>query len=837
MRGYKASLSFGLSLLLCMLTMACSSGKPPAHIDPLVISTTPPPSGFVGVSYTFTLAARGGVPPYSWSISTGSLPPGVTLNAGTGMISGTPTSAGSFPVTVQCTDVQTPTAAVDTRRFTITIASITPLSVTTTTLAAAVVNQMYNATLSATGGLGPYTWSLTAGTLPAGLTLSSRGAITGTATALGTSTFTVQVTDSEPTPATVSAVLSLTVNVNTPVSITTTTLPPATVGLIYSGNLVATGGVTPYSWQLTAGTLPAGLNLSPFGIIFGTPTTAGSSSFTVQVKDSTMPTAQTATAQLTITVSTAGTLLITTTSLPDGAVGVAYSQRVTATGGTTPYTWAITAGALPPGLSLNSTSGIISGTPTTAGLAGFTMQVTDAVSATATADLSINVPGALSGNYAFSFNGFNAGSPVFMAGHFFADGNGNITSGVLDLSSASGTQPLVSFTGTNTLNSTSRLGQVSLNAGSLGAITWQLAQPATASTIRFIQNSNADGSGTYGSGVIEKQDTTAFSLAQLAGDYVFSWSGVDSTGARLAQIGTYSPSQDGMISTGSTDINDAGTLTSLASLTGNYTGLDSSTGRGVATFLVNGVTSTFTFYVVTASELFMVQTENTTPANLLVGSSVKQAIPNTGGITLGGSTVLELNGIQSATPDVMIGHGVFTAAGSGSSFTLSADENVGGALTAPSYSGNYSVDPSGRVTLSGTTFPAVMYLTTSNEGFVLGTDSSVKSGVLEAQVIQAGGLSGTYLGGSVAPVLAAVINEVDSTTVSTAGTLTSEYDTSGSAGSQQNQQINATYTPLVDGRAEVTNGGSTVDILYAVAAAKFVEMSTDANPKLVAQEQ
>ena len=66
MRGYKASLSFGLSLLLCMLTMACSSGKPPAHIDPLVISTTPPPSGFVGVSYTFTLAARGGVPPYSW---------------------------------------------------------------------------------------------------------------------------------------------------------------------------------------------------------------------------------------------------------------------------------------------------------------------------------------------------------------------------------------------------------------------------------------------------------------------------------------------------------------------------------------------------------------------------------------------------------------------------------------------------------------------------------------------------------------------------------------------------------------------------------------------------
>ena len=83
---------------------------------------------------------------------------------------------------------------------------------------------------------------------------------------------------------------------------------------------------------------------------------------------------------------------ISTTSLPDGDVGVAYSQTPGVTGSTTPYaSWSITSGALPAGLSLNSTTGAITGTPTTAGTNNFTIQVTDIVGGTATANLSITI--------------------------------------------------------------------------------------------------------------------------------------------------------------------------------------------------------------------------------------------------------------------------------------------------------------------------------------------------------------------------------------------------------------------------------------------------------------
>jgi hypothetical protein len=155
------------------------------------------------------------------------------------------------------------------------------LSLTTATLPDGYAGTAYSQTLTATGGKAPYSWSVTAGTLPAGLALSSAGVISGTPTTAGISTFTVQITDAN----SVKAGKSLTIAINAALSCATATLPDCYLGTTYNQTLTAVGGKAPYSWSVIDGTLPAGLALSSAGVISGTPSNAGNSSFTVQVTD------------------------------------------------------------------------------------------------------------------------------------------------------------------------------------------------------------------------------------------------------------------------------------------------------------------------------------------------------------------------------------------------------------------------------------------------------------------------------------------------------------------------------------------------------------------------
>ena len=170
--------------------------------------------------------------------------------------------------------------------------------ITTSSLPTDTVGKAYSATLSATGGVAPYVWSITYGALPGGLSLaSSSGVISGTPTAGGTAEFTVEVTDANGNIG--AAALSISIGPPAPLQITTTSLPPATVGSAYSATLQATGGVAPYSWAVTSGSLPAGLSLdASTGVISGTPTKTGSTSFGVAVTD-----AEGARAQGTLTIT------------------------------------------------------------------------------------------------------------------------------------------------------------------------------------------------------------------------------------------------------------------------------------------------------------------------------------------------------------------------------------------------------------------------------------------------------------------------------------------------------------------------------------------------------
>src|SRR5581483_8436993 len=223
------------------------------------------------------------------------------------------------------------------------------------------VNVAYpGATLSASGGLGSLTWSITPGSLPDGLTLNtSSGAISGTPTASGPFNFTVNVSDSKGKGAS----KPLSIAVASQPSISTTSLNGGQVGVAYSQGVSASGGAGSLTYSISNGNLPGGLGInSSSGVISGTPTGNGTSNFTVKVTDAN---SQTATKNLSINIASQPT--IGTTSLNGGEVGVAYSQGVSASGGVGSLTYSISNGNLPAGLGINSSSGVISGTPTSNG--------------------------------------------------------------------------------------------------------------------------------------------------------------------------------------------------------------------------------------------------------------------------------------------------------------------------------------------------------------------------------------------------------------------------------------------------------------------------------------
>jgi hypothetical protein len=183
-----------------------------------------------------------------------------------------------------------------------------PPAITTTTLPSGAVATAYSDTLAATGGSGTLTWSLASGSsLPAGLSLSTAGVISGTPTAPGTTNFTVKVTDAsqgQQGPVSASQPLSLMI-VPAPLTITTTSLPDAETNVAYNAPLQATGGTPPYIWTVASGSsLPSWLSLSGSGTnwsLTGTPTAAGTSNFSLTVTDSTTPTAQSKTQALSVT--------------------------------------------------------------------------------------------------------------------------------------------------------------------------------------------------------------------------------------------------------------------------------------------------------------------------------------------------------------------------------------------------------------------------------------------------------------------------------------------------------------------------------------------------------
>ncbi|MCZ2147194.1 MAG: Ig domain-containing protein [Bryobacterales bacterium] len=356
--------------------------------NPLTFTVTPPPvsiltdtltAAVIGRAYTFSLTASGGSPAYFWTVSSGALPAGLTLNPATGIISGIPTATGTASFTVRVTDSLQTTAE---KAFQLTV-TLPPFSIANdSTLPVGVVGAAYTLLLTASGGTPPYRWSTALA--PPGLALDAgTGVLSGTPTTNGAFTFIVQLADSSG----LNASKSFTLTVNpAPLVIATSAVFSGTVGLAYSQTFSATGGIPPYQWTLLSGSPGGGLTFDPTSAtISGAPQATGSFPFTIQVTDSLgVKTSK----SFTLVVENPKLNILTASPLPNGTAGSAYVQRFSAVGGTSPYSWTISAGSVP-GLALDGQTGNLSGIPTGAGTFNFTVTVRDAGALTASKSFSV----------------------------------------------------------------------------------------------------------------------------------------------------------------------------------------------------------------------------------------------------------------------------------------------------------------------------------------------------------------------------------------------------------------------------------------------------------------
>ncbi|MDF1565498.1 MAG: putative Ig domain-containing protein [Deltaproteobacteria bacterium] len=250
---------------------------------PLTVVTQALPDGIFGSEYSVRLTAVGGTPPLTWALSSGTLPPGMAVLPD-GILGGLSGSEGDFSFGVAVTDGDGASAS---RDLDLHVAQPGNLVVVTAELPRARLAEAYEASLLAAGGTPPYKWALDGpGRLPEGLTLDTDGRLWGTPTEVGVFDITVQVRDDRARFDT--NTLSLTVGADQGITILTGLLPSATYEIEYQAHLTATGGQTPYTWSITGGELPAGLDLEEDGRIVGTPIGDGQetlSAFIVEAVD------------------------------------------------------------------------------------------------------------------------------------------------------------------------------------------------------------------------------------------------------------------------------------------------------------------------------------------------------------------------------------------------------------------------------------------------------------------------------------------------------------------------------------------------------------------------
>jgi len=557
------------SLVVACATITLGGGAPPTNVT----------AGVAGYTHTFT--ATGGVSPWTFT-STGTLPTGLTLNPTTGVLSGTPSAAGPFNFTIVATDSATGATCTGSAPFSVTV--VCPaITVSPATLPGGIEGTAYSETVTATGGAGPYTFAVTAGALPTGLTLGNDGAITGTPSAEGEFTFTITATDSA-TSCTGSRAYTVRI---CPVIGLSAVPTCATVGSTYTTTITPSAGTAPFTFGVT-GTLPTGATLDAgTGVLTGTLTAAGTFPFTVTATD-----VNGCTGSQSYTVNVLD-MAPAAAALPDATFGTAYSQAVTASGGSGGFTYAVTAGSLPEGLTLNAATGELTGTPGGAlGTGSFSFTVTATNTATtctiAKAYTLVSRPVAVLDTYA---NG--AGNTEFYGGGY----------------APTPTTPFVT-SATNILS----------NDLGPGLTVTSLTQPAngtvtlgTAGAFRYTPNAGAETSATF--------------TYKVTSNGVESQAAANVTITLVGQVWYVNSSGANGIGTSNSPFN-------------NLANADVSSGAGDVVFVHTGAATTAGAITLDANQVLWGQGAafSLGGSGLTIGAVAKPTL--TGTVTLGGSSVL-----------------------------------------------------------------------------------------------------------------------------------------------------------------------------------------------------
>lgn len=760
----------------------------------------------------------------------------------------------------------------------------------------------YSYSIAVTGGVSPVKFTLVpgSGSLPAGLSMSQSGLITGKPSGPvsgqpNPSVFTVQATDSSTTP--VSATYTYSIYVSPAPTLAITAVSPLIAGYPnypYSTSISTTGGVRPFTFSLASGSLPPGLSLNTTnGVISGTPTTASNTpyTFTIQVTDSTLPTSQAVTSSsLAITIQPPPPLSVSPSSLPQGQTAAPYSTQLSASGGIAPYTWAITSGQLPPGLTFNPANAKITGTPILATTSSFTVQVSDSENppATLSTKYSITITAGtnndslMTGQYSFLFQGFDSDGAVAMGGSLATDGKGKITGGGLDSNRVSGviggavTRATLSGTysiGTDGRGKLELIATTGLPALSV-TLDFNLVLDSNGNIHFFEDNStttNTDPKKTHGTGIM-KPVTASFASGSFRGNYAFLFTGVNSSEAPTALGGVIYADGQGNIGTAGSgangDYNEAGTFSPQLEVAGTFSFLSGTHGAAEITFDLPGkspYTLTFSFDFVSPNDIFFVDVDNTDATHPRLSGEMILQSPTTkfDATALGGPSVATGTGLNGKNSSVLAGlltpvpaSTADCAMNVANCVTLNYDENNAGTIGSTSLIGNFQISATGRVAftfnqLSGGQLTAVAaprlavaYLYGPGQGFTMGTDSSVTTGLLDQQetgvTFDDSSMQGNYTLSTAFPVENQVPNVIGETSVTGNGSLLGTIDevtpppTSNllqSVTPNLGQSLVATYNVSATGRGTITTnspaGVPTNLVLYIVSPGSFRAISAD----------
>ena len=713
-------------------------------------SSLPPPVGFHVTSSAYTLDEGG-----SATVTAGTIyvndasAKGVTWSlSGTGcagsacgaLSNQTPSSVtytAPSPVTANLSvQVVATSVAQNTQSFPVPLTVVPPPSVTTTSLPGINAGGVFNTALQVSGGVPPYSWSLSSGALPNGFSLNSDGTISGTSCTGSTSKFTVQVADSATPPLTASAPLSITVTV-VPLSIATTSLPDGVTDTIYSQQVQVAGGMSPYSWSVTSGSLPAWatLNASTGGIT-GIPGTTGTANFTLQV-------AEVGCASL-LSTRALSLSVVTDTTANDAELSGHYAFLFNGFDDTTGSQMAITGSFAadgkgnisegtedengPRGSTLNVpltgtynigsdnrgalTITTLSGSKTyalvlnsiTGGIAqkGRFVEFDDTTGTGGQRgsgllrlqDASAFTVASITGPYAFGFSGQDGtGKREAIIGSFSADGSGMISGGVAD-QNVTGTITNPTFSGTYTAPTGSD-GRASVTLNPSGASSLNLAAYIVSASELLVMRTDAFSTDGLVSGAILSQASTSFDNTALNSPEVFYELGVDSTSASksLAEIGLMTSDGKGGL-TFNTDSNNGGTVAQSPPFQATYSVLTA--GRTTVT-IVSQASTAWVLYLVNKNQAFLLDLSG----SAALGFVEPQAVTPTGGFTNSSfSGTFSAGTIAPSITANVNATGLVTLDGAGNFSESAALSDTSGLFVNDKTTGTYSVSANGRGTVT-----------------------------------------------------------------------------------------------------------------------------------------